>query len=519
MHFSFLALLPLVALAQAQFESCGSFWKNVKPEDKKFLVNAKCHVFPGYPKTFGSTKFTVTYTQKWSQAGAKTDKIAPVLLESIADSVKYYEAFADLPKHIVIILTTDVDGPYTAETYYPVEHQSPCQIKTFQRWTDNAGTKVPRALQALSHEIYHCIQGKALGNTGGPTWVFEGSANYFSNLVFPKSNAEWPGLEYTYNPAFPIYAQVGRDVYTTSLYFQSLEDTRSRNYLHDWVLKTDQTSSNAEERSRLSKLADFTDDFYKFAEQFSLMSIRDTSGVIIPLLTQITPVPVKVLLNAAGTTGTASLQTIPFSITFFKIWLKAGSEATVYASAAENQRVAYRKPGEHTWTKMPHGAQEDAVLVCNEDGSGSSIFILFVSTANAKSDTLKVTVKRDRTKDCKKPGPGGFVLYPLYDEKTGGARCPAGTHFADIAAWCCPQGMTLDHDVAQQASICCPTEADCSKAIIPNHLRCADPKWVLWSRDFRDVGCCQKGYFPNSRRYCTSDTEEHDPRFSMIPQT
>lgn len=60
------------------------------------------------------------------------------------------------------------------------------------------------------------------------------------------------------------------------------------------------------------------------------------------------------------------------------------------------------------------------------------------------------------------------------------------------------------------------TAADCSKGVIPNHLRCADPDWVLWSQDFRQVGCCMKGYVPTSQRYCVTDTSQRGPRFSVV---
>ncbi|KAF4467263.1 hypothetical protein FALBO_5875 [Fusarium albosuccineum] len=461
MHFSTFACLALVALAQAQFKSCARYWPTVTPGERS-TVDAKCHLFPGYPKQFGKTKVTVAYTEKWDSFASKSIKaIAPVLQKALSESIDYYDDFANLPDQVVVILTTAINEPFTAETYYPVDKTPPCQIRTFKRWTIESTSNVPRSLQVIAHELYHCIQSLVLGDIEGSLWVIEGSANYFSNLVFPKSNVEWPGKEYNYNPALPIYAQVGRDMYTTSLFFQSLEDTRSRDYLHNWVLKTVPTSSNIEERARLSDLANFADDFYLFAKQISLKSIEDTSKVLVnpELLKTIKPIQVPVSMNAAGTLGTASLHTTPFTINVFEISLKPGQSVFVYSSANDNQRVAYRRPGEHAWHDIPDSptarSQGRISLACDEKGTAERLIILFVSTADVNSDKAQITVKRESLTKCGKSS--GFVLYPLFNPKTGGAACPPKTHFSDRAAWCCPDGMELDVHVASQVSICCPT--------------------------------------------------------------
>jgi hypothetical protein len=103
----------------------------------------------------------------------------------------------------------------------------------------------------------------------------------------------------------------------------------------------------------------------------------------------------------------------------------------------------------------PSGSRGQIELPCNDKGTSETILVLFVSTEDAHSDEVKITIKRTRIKKCH--APGGFVMYPLYNPETGGAKCPPGTHFSSTAAWCCPDGMELDETVASFASICCPT--------------------------------------------------------------
>ncbi|KAL6408837.1 hypothetical protein AUP68_07783 [Ilyonectria robusta] len=459
MHFSLLSVLSFVALAEAQWQSCAKPWApGIKPGES-FTIKAQCHLFPGYPKRFGKTKVTASYTEKWIASGARPEQVAAVLEQTLDDSITKYSEFATLPKEVVVIVTPAVDGTTLAETIYPEQMKSPCQIQTFKQWShEAAGADVPRALQAIAHELYHCIQLLELGDVQNPHWVLDGSANYFSNVVYPATNLEWPKNGFGYKPSSPIYAQPGLDAYGTSIFFQSLEATKGLDYINEWVMVTDPTPAKLERR-RLSELPSFTDLFLLFAKQYSLESIIDTSGVPIPGLPKIEPTSAKVTFNKAGTTGTATLKVVPFTIRVFKLTLKAGHLAVIYSAADSEQRLAYRDPSNSEWTKMPSGPPSGSAgeVDCHDPGSTQTILVLFVSTADAKSDTVKITIKRQPKKKCKKKGPGGFVLYPLFNEKTSGAVCPKGTHFSSVAAWCCPEGMELDLTVASEVSICCPT--------------------------------------------------------------
>jgi len=214
--------------------------------------------------------------------GSNVNLVVPTLFGSLSDSIDFYGTFASLPSKIVIILTDEDLYPSTAGTYFPIDKTPSCQIETWKRWTDDSATNIPRALQALAHELYHCVQALHIGHTGG--WMMEGSAAYFSNLVYPTFNIEWPGPEYTYNPLIPIYDQGGRNIYTTELFFQALEQSKGFVNIHFWVMANGVTTvlTADEDRTRLSKLPGFIDDFFEFAKQFSLKLIRDTSGVYIP---------------------------------------------------------------------------------------------------------------------------------------------------------------------------------------------------------------------------------------------
>ncbi|KAH7142952.1 hypothetical protein B0J13DRAFT_503360 [Dactylonectria estremocensis] len=510
MRLLLLPFLALVALTQAQLESCSKYWPG-KVDHPNFLVKGQCQHFPGYPKTFGKTTVRVTYTTSWGKNEHMQDEAAPVLLESITKSIDFYTKWFTFPTEIVIILTDGVDKDETADSSYPKFGVMPCQVRLYKKWTKQLTTKKPRTLQAVAHELYHCIQTNMMGErTKAQDWIIEGSAGYFSNLVFPTANAEW---EQRYKPDVPIFSN---NPYSGNGFFQSMEPMDPTS-INNWVRNTGLADTIPQEKRRLSKLGGFSDEFSTFAQQFSLQAIKDTSGEIITDLEPTKQVPAKISWNKVSTTGTAWLKTVPFTITVFKLSVKPGQTLQLYSSAKGDQRVAYRRPGEKEWKEMPSGPTGGggkSVMECNDKDTPETILVLFTSTAYAKSDKVKVTLKR-RSKDKCVKGQSGFILYPFRNTTTGNLKCPSGTHYT-LGNFCCPDGMELDEHAPNRVTVCCPTSADCSKEVFPNNLRCANPTWELWEMDWRQIGCCPKGYYPTSQLYCINDESKKGKFFSRV---
>jgi hypothetical protein len=409
LYIYLLSALVGMVLAQDTF-NCAKFWPSLTPGESE-TIDDDCKYFPEYPIQIGPTKVTVVYTVEWEEAyAANIPVIQPILDRTLADTIDLYSGFMSLPSEVVIVLNDDDADVYTAATWNPVERAPPCQIQTWRRWTDNTANNEPRALQAIAHELYHCVQQLAIGHTGG--WIAEGSASYFSNLVYPEANAEWPNAERNYNPLAPIYAQGGQDVYMTELFFQSLEQFSGIVGIHNWVMANLGTTplSLYEERARLSQLAGFTDEFYEFSKQFSLKTIQDTSGTLIPGLIDITPIPAPVSTNGDGTIITATIKTIPFTMSVYQLDIDAGQTLAIYSNAKEYQRLAYRQAGDLTWSEMPSGpaSGSDGTITtpCNDAGTPTSILVLFISSADSQDDDVDVTVQQMETDpncECKQP--------------------------------------------------------------------------------------------------------------------
>lgn len=222
---------------------------------------------------------------------------------------------------------------------------------------------------------------------------------------------EWE-LDKAYTPWYELYAQSRRGTYGASLFFQSLVRSRGVSYLNDLVMATNWTTTTDEERARLSSLPRVTDDFYVFAQKFTLpfpYSIKDTDGSPIPNLAVISPEPKE--LSASGITPsslTVSLDVNPFTIGVFQVSLDPGQTVSMFASADFKQRVAYRQADEETWHDLPglSTTGTNIALQCNDKGDTVTLIILLVSTANKDNDHVTILFEQestDPTCQCKMP--------------------------------------------------------------------------------------------------------------------
>jgi hypothetical protein len=383
------------------FSCTKKFWPNFEP-GQGFTVATQCQWFPGYPQTIQGVDVSVVHTLKWGKYATNNnlfDQVSDILDDALTSSLTTYGDLDDLPPKIVIILSRRELGETFADTIYP-DGDPPCQIRVFETWNTYITSNDEWTKQALAHELYHCVEEEMMymGPSAYPDtlWVTEGGANYFSNVVFPDANIE-QRPKYVYDPTKQIYAQVGPGLYATSLYFQSLEQPRGVEYLNSWIMDTPE-DPDLDERTRLSTLDGFTDDFYEFAQQFSLGSIIDTDGSPVSGLSELAPDAKVVQIALSQGSGSATVETNPDTIHVFQLSLPAGHTYSLSAGADDHQHVAYRLNGDLSgWTDLDSDGV-DVDLACGDD---AAILILFISTKDADTDDVAISaVQQDNNPDC-----------------------------------------------------------------------------------------------------------------------
>ncbi|EWY82085.1 hypothetical protein FOYG_14206 [Fusarium oxysporum NRRL 32931] len=391
-----------VALAQNGAFSCAKFWPGVKPGDH-FTVAGQCQMLEGYPKTIGNTKVSVIYTEDWSTSAKLVDSL---LHEAITESVAYYGSFATVPD-LVIILGAAASSD-SLDASFPIPN-GPCQIRSFEFWGAEQALKMdPKAMQGVAHEIYHCVQQEFNGGQTPPNspsrWVVESSADYFSNLVFPRVNAEWRAAAY-YDPGVPIW----RNEYNANIWFQSLEPSHDLTYIHQFVTSTVFTNSESEERARLTAYATMADDFFEFAKSFTIGSIVDSGGGYVPRINTPDEIGVIWSVDEDATEGTAVLETFPFTVREFSTSFDPGQNIKLYASTTGNQRLAWRLADPNTWNVFPgdaSGGGSEGVITIPCASDPVAVFILFTSTEDKDTDKVEISfVQQYEDEECCKRRP------------------------------------------------------------------------------------------------------------------
>ncbi|KAH7258903.1 uncharacterized protein BKA55DRAFT_561757 [Fusarium redolens] len=386
------------ALAQEGAFSCAKFWPGVKPGDS-FTVGGQCRMLEGYPKTIGNTKVSVIYTEDWSTSAKLVDSL---LHEAITESVAYYGNFATVPD-LVIILGAAPNPKASLDASFPIPN-GPCQIRSFEFWGAEQALKMdPKAMQGVAHEIYHCVQQEFNGGQTPPVgpsrWVVESSADYFSNLVFPRVNDEWSRAVH-YDPGVPIW----RNEYNANIWFQSLEPSHDLTYIHQFVTSTVFTNSENEERARLAAYATFADDFFEFAKSFTIGSIVDSGGGDVPRINTPDDIGIIWSVDEDATEGTAVLETSPFTIREFSTSFDPGQNIKLYASTTGNQRLAWRLVDPNTWNAFPSdasGGGSEGVITIPCASGPVAVFILFTSTEDKDTDKVEISfVQEYEDKEC-----------------------------------------------------------------------------------------------------------------------
>jgi hypothetical protein len=184
----------LAAPARQDDEDCRLLWVNGFPD-------ARTPVFPCFLRggsNVAGYSYQVYYPLAW-RGDASRDPYYNATLDAVLDSINKFQDYGGV-KEIYFVFTTlaDVRDTPTWTTY------ASTGTMFFQHETEACpiiinpaalALQIPEYKQAIAHEIFHCFQAWNLPEQlDGPgmdsRWWVEGTAEYFSNLVYPAVNAE-----------------------------------------------------------------------------------------------------------------------------------------------------------------------------------------------------------------------------------------------------------------------------------------------------------------------------------------
>ncbi|KAK0741497.1 hypothetical protein B0T18DRAFT_420247 [Schizothecium vesticola] len=342
-------------------------------------------------------------------------EIATFVSETYATVLAKYDALGiDTGPYIDFLLTLASDSGSVLET-----GRDGCACVTFAGeafWKFAVSEKEDdkfAAQQSIAHEAYHCAQFYAHPDSHSG-WVLDGSADYFSNVVYPAGDYEWRrdnNPEKMYSPLSPIYDD-GERRYAANMFFQAMEMKGGPAKVHEFnMAPPPETTDPLAERARLSRYPGFADDFFYFAKLYTIVTPRHSSqtGPDVKVQTRIedTCAATGVCRNGnfrrildhpdmqpTPLTGGSPylLQANAFTVRHFTTALDAslvGKTISITSNGAGNQRLAFRLATENTWTDMPGTLSTPCPV---EGAPPTEILFLYTSTDNRDAQEVEVTL-------------------------------------------------------------------------------------------------------------------------------
>ncbi len=386
-----------VAGAARQVE-CSTLWAEGFPDDPSPPI---CLEYRD-SVTYGGGLRARAYYAREDSSDELVQRAVQLALEAIVDAANTYQGLGLEIGHANLIFTL-LDHPGEDGTYAMVPGRSagriagePCPIIVYPVGVESLGEA--QFKQAVAHEFYHCVQDLRYGPTNYDVtdWWVEGSATYFSNVVYPSANQEW---EYVFDfdlfsPRFPLVHS--NLAYASVVFWMYVGESSS---LYDVLHISDSLSnsrgsagveaSKAEQLVALSSWGGMDELFFAFSKAYLDNQIRDTGGGYLPL----DPAPGTVITYPGG----REMETHPFVVTRYRLRFDEGYlyNITENVSGASGNHAVRPSVAGDEWGNLP----DSHSTACGE----STFRLVLVSTdPSAVSDphTLDLETDEEETLDC-----------------------------------------------------------------------------------------------------------------------
>ena len=277
--------------------------------------------------------------------------------------------------------------------------------------------------QIVAHEIFHCFQ---RWNFGGSlswpsTWWFEGSANHFSNLVYPSINVEHPHAR-LYQVARAPYEHFkdpgggeSGSPYATTLFFQSVSQ-HFDDVAFIKLLRSQPLEGDVEDMHRALSQTPLIDDiFHRFVEDLVDRDIEDTGGGMVPFDERLDPV----ILIALPEATFFPLRARSFRPIVYSLFFDPGKRYTITmrTEGAEGRSSARVDDEDRLWEPVP----KEIITDCHDS---STYFVVLTSTTPPEETepyTLEIKIEEEPRAACGCVKPGRSVTPADYG--TGTTRC------------------------------------------------------------------------------------------------
>lgn len=231
-----------------------------------------CYIY--VERILGDQTIRVYYPAGWEGDDARESRVR-VTLEALADSSNVYRGLPGLT-------VKDLNAAFGLAPYG--------EAKAFANFFDPETEACPIAMlplsdqfedgkfkQIVAHEVFHCVQTWSFPNSkpyDTHKWWMEGSAEYFSNLVYPSTNLEYRKIEYldTRSAELSLFQMT----YENFGFFQFMGNKYSTENLIGILYSISSSNSHSGQETALRAVADFEKRFNLYVVEFLSSGILDS---------------------------------------------------------------------------------------------------------------------------------------------------------------------------------------------------------------------------------------------------
>ena len=352
-HLASLSLSP--AYDTADSATCQHLWEDGFSDPNPVVC------FEYDEQVVDGTSVRLYYPSWWAADDSRRARLEPIF-QAASRAVHTYNAYGPDPLAPVTLVVTELAGtdPDTHQRNVDLHAMAvrgraatpSCYVGVFPSLFD---LHEDQSQQALAHEMFHCYQYQNLSaQERGPArdasdWWVEGSAEYFSNVVFPAVDYEhrWLGAL----PTVMREDSLTSWSYKSFIFFQYLEnrpDTRAPGVIA--LLRAMPTSGGqTEQLAALSHYANMNAIFHEFAQAVADQIVIDTNGSAIPLAVPLAPDDV-IEVTPGNIFGSA-----PFSVDIHRVVFPVGFEygLTSRITGSPGQASARLESAPRSWAAIP----------------------------------------------------------------------------------------------------------------------------------------------------------------------
>ncbi len=279
---------PKVAAPVNQdYLKCEDLWSDGFPLEST-TTRFPCFLF--FYQRVGGSEFGVFYPLAWEGDDSKFPYYLDTVLAGTESISTFQEFGLEIPPIYFVFTTLNQDGwglDMAVETIY----------RSFRPGTDACPVIIyPTALamepdeyrQSIAHAVFHCYQAQNLtqqllgtGIRQEQKWWSEGTAEYFSNLVYPSVN-----YEHRFAPPFSSRSTDTSLIYMsheTFAFFQFMGDRIGVNGVIDMLHEMPTTPTYAAQMAALAAVPGIDAAFEEFVRTVMDNTLKDTDLTLIPL--------------------------------------------------------------------------------------------------------------------------------------------------------------------------------------------------------------------------------------------